>query len=76
VAEYLRASRAGWRELRSEPQATVLGGNVVVVHHVHGTLVDGTVRSGTVADVFTLRDGRVVSMRAYADPDEPFRHHD
>jgi ketosteroid isomerase-like protein len=73
VAEYLRDSRAGWRELHSERHASVRGGNVVVVHRVHGTLADGTEHSGTVADVYTVRDGRVVRMRAYADPDEPFR---
>lgn len=73
VAEYLRESRASWRELHSERQATVVGADVVVVHHVHGTLIDGTAHSGTVADVYTVRDGQVVRMRAYADPNEPFR---
>jgi ketosteroid isomerase-like protein len=44
-----------------------------VVHHVEGILVDGTPHEMTVADVFTVRDGQVVHMQAYADADTPFR---
>jgi ketosteroid isomerase-like protein len=38
--------------------------------HVSGRLVDGTEHEATVADVFTVRNGQVVRMRAYADPAE------
>lgn len=70
VADYLRDSRARWSELTSEPTAQRRGGNIVIVHHVHGTLADGTAHEATVADVYTVRDGQVVRMRAYADPAE------
>jgi hypothetical protein len=32
-------------------------------------MIDGTRHENTVADVFTIQDGRVVEMVAYADPD-------
>jgi ketosteroid isomerase-like protein len=70
VAEYLRASHAMWRELVSEPTASRRGDDIVVVHHVHGVLADGTPHEVTVADVFTVVDGQVVRMVAYADPAE------
>jgi ketosteroid isomerase-like protein len=73
VADYLRDSRAGWRELRSQRRASTVGGDVAVVHHVEGILGDGTPHETTVADVFTVRDGQVVHMQAYADADAPFR---
>ncbi|TDV53854.1 nuclear transport factor 2 family protein [Actinophytocola oryzae] len=70
VADYLRASHAAWRELVSTPTASRRGGDIVVVHHVEGVLADGSPHSVTVADVFTVVDGRVVRMVAYADPAE------
>jgi ketosteroid isomerase-like protein len=70
VAAYLRASRAMWAELTSEPTAHRRGDKIVIVHRVHGRLVDGSAQDVTVADVYTLEDGRVVQMTAYADPAE------
>ncbi len=70
VAEYLRQSHAGWRELRSMPLARRHGDRIVVEHHVEGVLVDGTATQNTVVDVFLVRGGKVVSMHAYADPAE------
>lgn len=70
VAEYLRASYAMWSELISEPDPYRRGEDIVIVHHVHGRLADGTHHDATVADVFTLRGDRVIRMRAYADPAE------
>lgn len=70
VADYLRASRAGWSQFSSEPTAHRRGEDIVVLHHVSGTLADGTPHEFTVADVFTVRDGQVVRMQAYADPNE------
>lgn len=67
VADYLRASRAQWAELRSERTAHRSGRDVVVVHHASGRLVDGGRQDVRVADVFTVTDGQVVRMRAYAD---------
>jgi ketosteroid isomerase-like protein len=68
VAEYLRASRAAWSRLDSTPTAHRRGADIVVRHHVSGELADGTAHEATVADVFTVVDGQVVRMRAYADP--------
>ncbi|MGW3041024.1 nuclear transport factor 2 family protein [Kitasatospora sp. NPDC001159] len=70
VHEYLSASYAMWSELHSEPVAYRSGEHVVIVHHVHGVLADGNPSGITAADVFTVRDGRIVSMHAYADPSE------
>jgi hypothetical protein len=39
-------------------------------HHVSGYTLDGVERDNTVADVFTLENGLVTHMQAYADPDE------
>ena len=68
VAEYLRNSRSQWAELVSEPTAHRRGNDIVVFHHVHGRLADGTFRDSPVADVFTFSNGLVVRMQAYADP--------
>jgi ketosteroid isomerase-like protein len=46
------------------------GEHIVIVHHVSGRMVDGSTLDVTVADVFTVQDGQVVRMRAYADPAE------
>jgi ketosteroid isomerase-like protein len=72
VARYLRQSRERWAELTVEPVAHQRGQDVLVVVRHHGTMVDGSGADVTVADVFTLRDGRVVRMRAFADPAEAF----
>jgi len=73
VAGYLRNSRQTWTDLHSAREAAIVGGEVVVVHHVWGTAADGTSRDVTVADVYTVRDGQVLRMHAHADPDAPFR---
>jgi len=70
VADYLRSSRALWAEFASEPTPHRRGDDIVIVHHVSGRLIDGTPHDVTVADVFTVRDGVVVRMKAYADPAE------
>lgn len=68
VADYLRGARSRWTELESEPVAQRRGDDIVVIHHVHGRLADGTRHEATVADVFTFSGGQVVRMKAYADP--------
>jgi ketosteroid isomerase-like protein len=72
VARYLRQSRERWAELTVEPVAHQRGQEVIVVVRHHGTLLDGSGADITVADVFTLHDGRVVRMQAFADPAEAF----
>jgi ketosteroid isomerase-like protein len=70
VAAYLRASREMWAELESRPEAHRQGRRIVVKHHVSGRMIDGTRHENTVADVFTVEDGCVVEMLAFADPDK------
>jgi ketosteroid isomerase-like protein len=70
VADYLRSSRSMWAELVSEPTPYRRGDKIVIVHHVSGRMVDGSTPDITVADVFTVKDGQVVRMKAYADPAE------
>ncbi|HEY5333059.1 MAG TPA: nuclear transport factor 2 family protein [Solirubrobacterales bacterium] len=72
VAEYLEASRAGWKHLTSEPTAQRVGPEIVVVHRLHGILRDGTLQDVEVADVFRFREGRIARMRAYERPEEAF----
>lgn len=68
VAEYLDASRKQWAELQSRRTVHRRGGDVVVVHEVTGRLVDGSPHEAGAVDVFTVRQGKVVRMVAYADP--------
>ena len=70
VAEYLRSTREMWVDLVSEAAALRRGDDIVIIHHVSGRMTDGSARDVTVADVFTVRDGQVVTMKAYADPAE------
>ncbi|MBS1676877.1 MAG: nuclear transport factor 2 family protein [Actinobacteria bacterium] len=72
VADYLEASRSGWKHLTSDPTAYRLGPEIVIVHRVHGILLDGTPREAEVADVFRFREGRIGRMRAYEAPEEAF----
>src|ERR1700754_40487 len=72
VAEYLEASRAGWKHLTSEPTAHRVGPEIVVVHRLNGNLLDGTPRELEVADVYRFREGRIGRMRAYEAPEEAF----
>lgn len=70
VAEYLEASRSRWKHLTSEPTARRVGPEIVVVHRLHGILLDGAPREAEVADVFRFREGRIARMRAYGAPEE------
>jgi uncharacterized protein (TIGR02246 family) len=72
VAEYLEASRSGWKHLTSEPTATRVGPEIVVVHKLHGILLDGTPLEAEATDVFRFREGRIGRMRAYEGPEEAF----
>ncbi len=72
VAEYLEASRAGWKHLTSEPSVQRVGPEIVVVHRLHGILLDGTPHEAEATDVFRFREGRIGRMRAYEAPEEAF----
>ena len=72
VAEYLEDCRAGWKHLTSDPVAERVGPEIVVVHRLHGNLLDGTPREVETADAFRFREGRIARMRSYAAPEEAF----
>jgi len=70
ATEYLRNSRAMWSDVTSETTPYRRGEKIIIVHHVAGRMIDGSTQDVTVADVYTIRDGQVVRMQAYADPAE------
>jgi uncharacterized protein len=72
VKRYLTQSRAAWAEASSEPERFIAFGNRIVV------LVHARVRSREsnewqdvrLADVYTMRNGKAIQMRAFADRQE------
>jgi ketosteroid isomerase-like protein len=72
VAEYLEVSRSGWKHLTSEPTVHRVGREIVVVHRLHGILLDGTPHEAEATDVFRFREGRIGRMRAYEATEEAF----
>jgi uncharacterized protein len=72
VKRYLAQSRAPWAEGGSEPESFIVSGNQIVVF-VHARFrVKGSNEWSDVklADVYTIRDGRAIQMRAFADRQE------
>jgi ketosteroid isomerase-like protein len=72
VKRYLTQSRAGFSEGSSEPEQFILAGDRIVVFvHAHirpkGSDEWQDVR---LADVYTIRNGKAVKMRAFADRQE------
>jgi ketosteroid isomerase-like protein len=69
VKSYLAQSRANWAEGRSEPERFIAAGDKIVVFvHARVRPRDCTTWSEIrLADVFTFRQGKAVSMRAFAD---------
>ena len=75
VKRYLTQSRAGFTEGSSEPEQFILAGDrIVVLVHAHirpkGSDEWQDVR---LADVYTIRNGKAVKMRAFADRQEALR---
>lgn len=75
VKRYLTQSKAGIAEGTSEPEQFVISGNrVVVLVHVRvrrrGSDAWHEVR---IADVYTVKDGKAVQMRAFVDQQEALR---
>ncbi|MEU4196968.1 nuclear transport factor 2 family protein [Kribbella sp. NPDC026611] len=73
VAGYLRRSRDSWERLHSVPVARRVDNTIAVRHFLEGIGADGIDRKAEVADIFTVRNGLIVHMQAYADPDRAFR---
>ncbi len=69
VAAYLTQSRAGWAEGGSDPERFIAAGDRMVVFVHARFLLKGSAewRDVRLADVYTFRSGKPVSMRAFAD---------
>ena len=72
VAEYLSLSREPCEKAVSLPEEIVeVGDKIVVFVHFHAwPKGGGQPIAGHIADVYTVRDGKVVQMQAYSDPEE------
>jgi ketosteroid isomerase-like protein len=75
VKRYLTQSRAAWAEVSSDPERFITAGNRIVVF-VHARVrPKGSPQWQDVrlADVYTVRGGKVIEMRAFADRDAALR---
>ena len=75
VKQYLTQSRAAWAEVNSEPKRFIIAGNRIVVF-VHARVRpkgSNHWQAVSLADVYTVRNGRVVEMQAFADRREALR---
>ena len=75
VKRYLTQSRANWAEGASEPEQMIPAGDriVVMVHARFRLKGSETWQDVKLADVYTVRDGKIVAMRAFADRQEALR---
>jgi uncharacterized protein len=72
---YLTQSRAAWAEVISEPEQFIdAGDRIVVFVHARVRAKDSNDwQEVRLADVYTMRDGKIVAMRAFADRQEALR---
>lgn len=72
VMEHFTKSRADWAEGTCEPQRFIAAGDKIIVFaHVHVRLKhESEFREGDIADVYTFREGRIISGRVFADRKE------
>ena len=75
VKQYLAQSRAARAEVSSEPEQFITAGDRIVVFvHARVRPKDSNEwREVNLADVYTIRDGKPVAMRAFADRQEALR---
>jgi ketosteroid isomerase-like protein len=75
VKGYLTQSRAGWVEGGSEPERFITAGDriVVLVHARFRLKGNSEWQEVRLADVYTVRDAKIVQMRAFADRQEALR---
>jgi ketosteroid isomerase-like protein len=75
VKGYLTQSRANWAEGASEPEQVIRSGDriVVMVHARFRVKGSEAWQDVKLADVYTVRDGKIVAMRAFADRQEALR---
>jgi ketosteroid isomerase-like protein len=72
VAEYLTRSFQASEKVQSLPEEILEAGDkiFVLVHFQAWPKGGGQPREGRIADVYTVRDGKIVQMQAYSDPEE------
>jgi ketosteroid isomerase-like protein len=70
--QYLEQSRAAWAEVISEPEQFIPVGNriVVFVHAQVRPKNSNQWQEVRLADVYTIRNGKAIQMRAFADRQE------
>jgi ketosteroid isomerase-like protein len=75
VKGYLTESRAGWAEGSSEPERFITAGDriVVFVHARFRLKGKNEWQEVRLADVYTVRDSKIVQMKAFADRREALR---
>jgi uncharacterized protein len=75
VKRYLTQSRAAWAEVNSEPERFITSGNriVVFVHARVRAKGSNECQDVRLADVYTVRGGKITEMRAFADRQEALR---
>lgn len=75
VKRYLTQSRAAWAEGSSEPERFIVAGNriVVFVHARFRSKGATEWHDVRIADVYTVRNGKAIQMRAFADRQEALR---
>lgn len=75
VKHYLTQSRAAWAEVNSEPEQFIFAGNriVVFVHARVRAKGSNDWQDVRLADVYTVRNGKAIQMRAFADRQEALR---
>ena len=72
VKRYLMQSRAGWAEGSSQPERFITAGNRIVVFvYAHFRPRNSNEwQQVRLADIYTVRKGRIVQMKAFADRQE------
>ena len=75
VKRYLTQSQAGWAQGSSEPEQFIPAGNriVVFVHARFRLKGHNDWQDVKLADVYTVHEGKIVAMRAFADREEALR---
>jgi ketosteroid isomerase-like protein len=75
VKRYLAQSRAPWAEGSSEPERFIASGKriVVFVHARFRLKGSNKCEDVSLADVYTIRNGKAIQMRAFADRQEALR---
>jgi uncharacterized protein len=75
VKRYLTQSQAGWAQGSSQPEQFIPAGNRIVVFvHARFRLKDSNDwQDVKLADVYTVHEGKIVAMRAFADREEALR---